>query len=357
MADTGNPKAFFTEALEAFDALSETKNELSETVLKMKENEKTLNQLEKSIEKEKTDLVKRRRADIESEYQKQLNQAEAEITSAKNVRSKAREQGVKTRIGQETEGLNNEVKNLKESLRQTVQMENLPGICRRPFFYTLFHPAGIGEVLGMLLVFAIFLILVPGAVTFLFGKKVLKIVSFVVIDAVFIAIYVIIYHATVGKHQVAAARCREIVTAMKNDKKVIKKISGQIQKDKNDAFYNLADYDAEIAKYTDLKNTVILKRQEALAAFDSTTAPGLKAEIDAKYAAELEAARLGFSQTSQKQKNLSETISRAEMMMNSEFTQYIGKENMNHEKLAKMIVLVENGEASGVQDAVTKAGL
>ena len=354
MADPGNPKAFFTDALTACDALENDKRALLLASQNFKETGKAVSSLEKTIEKEKTDLLKKRRADIEAEYQKQLQQAENAVSEAKAKRMKTREQGMKERIEAETKGLKAEIAALKDARSQTVSLTCLPSFCKTDLYYALFSPVGFKEVLAALLIFAVCLVLLPAVVTAGVRHIAVKILLFILIDAGLIGLYMLIYHRSLGTGEQAVKKCREITSQIKNSRRVIRKITATIKKDKDDSYYNLSGCDAEITKLTEAKNAIILRRQEALSVFDNETASGIKAEIDGRYVEKLAQAKEDLRQYELAQKELTEKIAGSELSLNSEFTQYIGKENMTHEKLEKMLSLVENEAASGVQDAVIK---
>ena len=354
MADTGNPKEFFSGALAAVDTLSRDRAQLVSDQLRLKENERALDQLKRKIEKEKSEVIRKRRADIVSDYSSRLSAVESALSRAKEERGKARDTGVKKRISEETQGLAAERQNLKEKLSQEAIFGELPAMCRKVFFYMIFSPRGIPEVLIMLLVLAAAFILLPALLTSFIPMGAVKVVLFILVDIAMLALSLLICSRTIWAKPVETAKCREIATKIRQTGKEITRVTKGILRDKDDSYYHLSEYDAEIAKQTEQKNDLILKRTEALGVFDNETAATLKREIDDRYAEKLTESSEAYEQAASSVKLLSDQVASEEQRITGDYTQYIGKENMSHEKIERMIALIEDGTAAGVQDAVAR---
>lgn len=353
MAEISNPKEFLEEALKAVDTLKDDKTAQAETQTRLKEAERALNTLRKTVEKEKSDTVKARRGDIESDYAKQLKSSESNISKIEGERSKARNKSVNERITESLAPAKKEIKELKEALSNSVKASGLPAFCRTKAFYTLFAAKSVKEILITVMVFAAVLVLLPLAVIQFIKASWLRITVFIVMDVLAVVIYILIYSATVaGKHD-AVSRCRSIVDRIISDEKIIKQITGNIKNDKDDSAYNLGNYDAEIVKLTAVRDDIAQKRQQALSEFDCRTADTIRNEIDSRYSQKLTETQEAYRILSESLKGLNDKITSEEMDI-SRFTQYIGSRNLDHDNLQRMLDLVNAGEAESVSDAALK---
>ena len=90
MADINFPKEYLTEAMSVVDTLNDDRAQLQQYQETKKQLDRSMETLTRTIEKEKNDTVRSRRADIESNYDKQLKAVDSDINAINGRRQKAR---------------------------------------------------------------------------------------------------------------------------------------------------------------------------------------------------------------------------------------------------------------------------
>ena len=358
MADINSPREFLQEALSLVDTLNADKAQLQQETNTRTQLDNSLDSLRKTIEQDKNKTIASRRSDLEAEYNKKLKNAENEIAAIENRRSRARQEGVNDRITNQTAGLKGEIANLKAQLDTYCKENKLSMFCKSPLYHKLFMPAKPGDwVLLLIIVFLMIGALV--AAFFLLHKQMITLPTAIIIALVDVALallYAVIAGGTRGKHPNEVRVCRQYIDQIAQDKKGIRNVTKNIQKDKDDTPYDLGSFDVELQAKTQEKADLEMQKSQALYQFDAVTKQQLISEIDASYAAKLEdltkntvAARAAAEQTAQK-------VTYSENLLNAEFVQYLGSRNLNHDALDRMISLIDAGEAASVTDAVTKLG-
>ena len=356
MADINSPKEFLQEALSLVDTLNADKAQLQQETNTRNQLDKSLDSLRKTIEQEKNKTVTSRRSDLEAEYNKKLRIAENEITAIEGRRSKARKEGVNNRVTSQTAGFKGEIANLKAQLDTYCKENKLSPFCKSPLYHKLFMPAKPGDWALLLIIVLLMIGALAGAIYFLSIQKVTLTTTLIValVDVVLALLYAVIAGGTRGKHPNEVRVCRQYIDQIAKDKKGIRNVTKNIQKDKDDTPYDLGSFDAELQAKSQEKADLEMQKSQALYQFDAVTKQQLLSEIDASYAAKLKdltentvAARAAAEQTAQK-------VAYSENLLNAEFVQYLGSRYLNHDAIDRMISLIDAGEAASVTDAVTR---
>ncbi|MBQ9421652.1 MAG: hypothetical protein IJU30_07865 [Lachnospiraceae bacterium] len=352
MPDITFPKEFLTEALNVVDTLDADRQQLEQYNDTKKQLAKSLETLTRNIEREKTETVRSRRADIEQNYNQQIKAVESEITAINGRRQKARTEGVKSRIESNTAGLKQEIANLKQQISDYVKEHQAPGILKSRLYYSLFSPINVTDWI-LCIILAALLVL---AIVYAYYKQVTLPVFLTVLGVIvaLIAIYVAIASNTKGKHPEAVLFCKNLMKGIEERGKAIKAIARNIEKDKDDTVYNLGDYDNEFAQKNQQKADINAEKTEALNQFDNNTKQVLTGEIDAKYAEDLRALQSDIALNADAVNTFSQKVAAGEKRLNSEFVQYVGTRNLTHEKVEQMIGMIDAGEATSVSDAASK---
>ncbi len=351
MADINMPKEYLEEALQLIDALDADKAALKDDTDENNRLEGAYNTLKKNIANEKDRTVNARRADVESSFDKQMKAKNNELETIEKKRGKAREEGVNNRVETQTAGLKSEIASLKESLDNYCNLNKLPGLCKTRFFYNIYFPAGLGDWLRLIIVAAIMVAAIIGA--HVYGD--MKIfIGVIVAVIVIIAIYVSTGARIKSKYGEQLANCRAIIDNIRQDEKAIKNITRNIRNDQSDAAYDLSSFDNDIAGKKQEYENLIVQNAQALSRFDAETRQQLIAEIDTNYGGKLRQAEEAWNNAKQQLDAVKARVSETENRLNSEFVQYIGSKNMNHDTVSRMIELIAKGDAVSVSDAITK---
>lgn len=351
MADINMPREYLAEALQLIDALDADRAAYKTGSAETERLENAYNTLKKNINNEKERTVNARRADVESSFDKQIKAKNSEIESVNKKRSKAREAGVNSRVETQTAGLKGEIANLKESLGNYCRLNKLPALCGTDFFYSIYYPSGLGDWIRLIIAAVIMVAAIIGAHIYGDMKVFIGVIAAVI---VIIAVYVAVGAGIKGKYGEQLANCRAIIANIRQDKKAIKNITRNIRKDQSDAAYDLGSFDTDIANKKQECENLMVQKTQALSRFDTETKQQLIAEIDANYGDKLTQAEAAWNSARQQLTAAKAKISEAENRLNSEFVQYIGSKNLNHDTVSRMIGLIDSGNAATVSDALSK---
>ena len=259
--------------------------QLRERELCLEESEKTLEDQLRTREKAVADTiartVKARGEEIARSYDAEIGKTEDQLKKVKAKREKARNQGVKGRIAEDTQSLSKENEELKGRIRTLFRANHVPGYCAGGLYYSLYFTRGLKEMGILLLVLLIFFLAVPCGIYFAVPeRKTWYLIPIYLADIpIFGGIYVKIGNSTKMKHMDALREGRSIRNRIQANKKQMKAIARTIRRDKNDAVYNLEKFDDEIAQLDQDLLQTNKKKKEALAAFDTVTKTILSDEI------------------------------------------------------------------------------
>ncbi len=351
MADINNPQEFLKEALQLTDSLSADRTEAEQAAEQAQSLEKALNTLRDNLAREKERTVKARRADVESEFNKKIKAKAAELDKAETKRSKAREKGVNSRVADQTAGLKGEIRNSRNSLSDYCTQNKLPGVCRTGLFYSLYYPSSAGDWIRLIIIAAAMLAALIGA--FMYQSIPVFIIVLAAV-ALLLVLYAFIGSRTKGRYHEQLKNCRAMIADIRRNKKGVKRVTRTIRRDKSDAAYDLSEFDAELAKLKAEQSELTAQKTSALYSFDTVTGQQLAAEIDNTYAGKLKSAEEAFLKAKQELDAVRQRVSETENRLNTEFVQYLGSKNMNHEKIVRLTELINSGESASISDAVTR---
>ena len=121
--------------------LSSTKSKLEDQLSDGKER------LEDTVES----TLKKRRNEIVRTYDTELDKQKEQLRTVKGKREKAKNQGIKERISEETAALRKENNAILSQIKTDFKNNNVPGICNTNLFYSLFCPSTFGDCLKIIL--------------------------------------------------------------------------------------------------------------------------------------------------------------------------------------------------------------
>lgn len=94
-------------------------------------------------------------------YDREISKTQDKLKKARARREKAKNQGVKERIYNETAQLREENRQLKLHNSTIFHQNGIPSICNTKFYYALYFTKGLKEALIFFLTFAIGFFLIP----------------------------------------------------------------------------------------------------------------------------------------------------------------------------------------------------
>lgn len=332
------------------DELAVREKELAEAVA---EKEKKIAAERELLRKTVDSTLKKRRSELESSYDGEIGKAEKRLRDARGRREKAKNQGVRDRIHEETAELREENTELREKFRSILKEDHSPVICRANLYYALYFPRCFSEFLTLLAFFAVCFAVVPiGIYLLLPQQRTLWLILIYLADIfVFGGLYVLIGNATRSKHAEAlkdAVRCRGLI---RSNRKKIRVIITSIRREGDDDAYDLGMYDDEIAKLEQELADMNAKKRDAVSTFDSVTSTILTDEISApgkKRIQELTAACAGFRNELE---DIEQKRKENKIQIADQYESYIGRDFLDPEKLQALQDILSQGAAANISEA------
>ena len=151
------------ECLDYLAAARESVEELSLAADREEQLKQDEARLKKSLDAEKKQMadavgstVKKRREDLSSSYDVEINKAQDLLKKARAKREKAKNQGIKERIAEETSELHEYNKELVSRMKAKFREYHAPSWCRSRLYYSLYMPRWAKEFFGLLIFIALF---------------------------------------------------------------------------------------------------------------------------------------------------------------------------------------------------------
>lgn len=323
------------------------------------ENTKKLN-LSKDIEAEEKLLkdtidatVKKRREQVVSNFDKEMSRVQDRLKNTRNDRAKAKNKGVEARIKEETAEIIQENKNLKDEIRTIFRQKGVWKYFDNKLTYILYYPKTAKEKIIFLLLAVVGLIVIPTLAVWLTNAFwLLRVLEYILIAAIFVVLYIVGYKYARVEYKEAFAETKvQRITMLKNESK-IKRIIKSIKKDKDDERYGLESFDDEIKELEQQIGDIVSRKNNALNDFEKTTKADIEEEITARDIGKIEKLKKEQNETVIRLKELEEQQKNVTIDISTNYTAYIGEENMNTERIEKMMVLLADGRAKTIGDAI-----
>jgi len=345
---------FFEDAKRELSEYHELGNETNQLKSEREKLDGQLAQLIKQRDESISQTCKKRRSEIDKTYDSELSKGSERLRKAQNKRDKAKSQGVRERIADETAELRGDNKNIESSIRSSFKSEGVPGFCNTKLYYALYFPKSFGDVLIIILCFAIAFFLIPFAIYKLcFDTNTLALIIIYILDVLlFGGLYVGISRATVVQHHDVLVSGQNARMTIETNKKKIAHITKSIQNDTNESYYDLAVYDDEIAHIKQQLADVTMQKNEAINTFENVTKNIITDEItnNAKGAidetsAKLESTTAAYNDAEQRRKAKA-------LELSNNYEVYLGKEFMSRAKIEKLQEIIAHGTATNISEAI-----
>lgn len=353
---TNDNIAFLEDAKEALAVLESRKSLLAEQELEEKRLEKSLASQRKAVEDNIDITVKKRLEELTETYDREIANGQEKLKKVRIKRDKAKAQGVKERIADETADLYEEIRQLKTATKTLYKKNRVPAFCNTSVYYTLFMPRSVKDLFLLLLLLGILIGLLPyGVCHFLIpGYKTWQLVLCYVVGVVlFGGAYVLISNSTKSNYMSSLKEGRKNWSMIKGINRKIKAVQNSIHRDKNEEQYGLEDFDEEIDEILEEIDDVSARKQEALYIFENETKLKLTGEIRETHRSKLEELAEALANARDAVKATRADVKTRTINMADEYEALLGKEFMSREKLDGLIKLFEAGQASSLTEAQT----
>lgn len=348
-------KAFLEDAKAELISLNDLNKKLTDLTNIKANLEDDYADAKKGLEKEIELTVNKRRKEISKTYDDELSKGEKNLDTVRSKREKAKNQGIKERISEETAQLRKENKDISNEIKADYRSKGVPGLCDTKLFYSLFCPKSFGDYLKIALAIVILFLVIPVGVYYLFFKTkgtIALIIIYFIDILVFGGLILLIYKKTVAKFrdEIAHAMARRKVIRT-NDKK-IKEIIQVIKEDKSEDKYNLTSYDDEIANIKQSLADITMKKTEALNTFDNVTKNIITDEITSKVQPRLDELSDRLKKAEEEYNIVSEDRKNKSMAFSDNYGAYLGKEFSSVEKLDALITVAEHSTATNLNEVI-----
>lgn len=123
--------SFLGQAKNAIENAERIKKSCEQLSVEEKQLERQLEAEKKALADEISFTIKKRQEEITASYDKEIGKEQERLKKAKAKREKAKNQGIKERIAEETAPLRDHNRELRLKIKSLFQKERLPSFCRR----------------------------------------------------------------------------------------------------------------------------------------------------------------------------------------------------------------------------------
>lgn len=346
--------SFFNGARGALAEISRLNAETDRLKSEKSKLESSVNSRKRKLEDTLDQTYNKRRAEIDKTYDGEISKCNDKLKKARAKREKAKNQGMKERIADETAFLHGDIKNIRSQIRSEFKRTGLPSFCNSGFYFSLFMPGTFKDVLIILLMFVIVFFLIPcGIWKLLFDGNTLALVIIYIIDILlFGGLYVTISQRTVLKYHDTLVKIRSMRKAIADDKRKIDDITDDIRNDSSETHYDLAVYDDEIAHISQQLADVTMQKNEAISKFENVTKNIITEEIINNAKPAIEEAEAKLAEVSAKYNEVDAARKEKALEINNKYEVYLGKEFMTRSKIDALEDIINHGTATNISEAI-----
>ena len=347
--------AFFDGAKQAVWEMEQLKLREEQLLNLENELETSLKTKQKQVSDIISQTVKKRLEEINQSYDAEISKKQDRLKKIRSKREKAKNQGVKERIVEDTQSLLKENADLRRQMKTLFHTNHVPRFCAGKLYYSLYFTKGLKELVTMLIVLLICFLTVPCGIYFMIPerKTMHLILIYMLSILIFGGLYVKIGNSTKIKYMDVLKEGRQILNQIAANKKQVKKITKSIRKDKDEAVYNLQKYDDEIAQLEQDMAQAERQKKEALNTFESVTKTIISDEIMGNHQAELTQIETDLAKTNDDLKETQKAAMNKALYITDNYEVYAGKEFMSVERLEALEELIQSGKATNLTEAIT----
>lgn len=347
-------KTFLQDAKDAVSELSEFQRK--EESLKQEEEslERTLELEKKAVADSIGMTVKKRRDELCASYDTEIAKTQDKLKKIRGKRDKAKSQGIKERIKEETSELHSYNRELKVRMKTLFQKEHVPKICGGGYYYSLYFTRGFKEFLTLLVTIGVCFLAVPyGLYSLLPDKKTIFLVFiYFLCILVFGGIYVAVGNVTKGRHLDALREGRTIRKLISSNNHKVKVITNSIRKDKDDTVYNLEKFDDDLAQLEQDLASMAGKKKDALNTFENVTKTIIADEISSNAKAKIDAIQADYEAAAGRLRYTETMVKEKKIYITDTYESYLGKEFLREDRIEELKNMIVSGEATNISEAI-----
>lgn len=346
--------AFLAEARNALDELSVMSDREKQLRADEERLERTLETEKKAVADNIRLTVKKRAEEISASYDKEIVKGQDRLKRVRSKREKAKSQGVKDRIEEETATLRDYNRELRLKMKSLFQQKHVPRYCRSALYYCLYFPRWFKEFLVLLLMILIFFLGIPCGIYYLIpNRQPLYLAGIYLLDIlVFGGVYIAVGNKGKLHNLETLKEGRKIKDQIHSNDKKIKVITSTIRKDRNESLYNLEKYDDEIAQIEQELTRVTDQKKEALNTFESVTKVIISDEIMHNNQERLDGLEEEYEQAAGQLRATEAKVKERRLYITDHYGMYLGSDLLEPLKIAELAALVQEDKAKNLSEAV-----
>lgn len=345
---------FLDEAGQAVAEINRMRDQEEIMGQRVKESQKELESEERSAADTINQTIRKRVEEISSSFDRELNKVQDRLKKVWNKREKAKNQGVKERIADETMELRDENREFQQQIKSLFRQNHVPRYCNTGSYYALFMPRRFSEYMRLVLTVLICFLVIPYGGYLLLPKNnpIYLMLIYLACIVIFGGVYVIIGNRTKVRYAETLRAARLIRDQIYSNNKKIKVITHSIKKDKNEAIYDLQKYDDEIAQLEQEMAEIEDKKKDALNTFENVTKNIISDEIANSRKEKIACLKSIYEGHDQELKELENTIKTKSLHITEHFEPYVGKEFLQPRKLSELRDSIRSGTCSNLTEAI-----
>lgn len=348
--------AFLADAIKAIEELNRSKKACED--LEAEEE-----RIDKELEQERLDMadtinqtVKKRRDGISASYDKEIGTEQDRLRKIRAKREKAKNQGIKERIAEETKELKEKNQELSMQLKTLFKQNGVPSFCKTTWFYAFYMPGSLKELGLLILGFLVCFVGIPLA-SYLFipeenRKFWVMVIIYLIVILIFGGLYILVGNKVKMRHLAVLKQGKDIRGTIRGNNRKIRAITSSIRKDRDEAIYNLEKYDDEISQIEQELQQLSNQKKEALNAFNTVTKTIISDEIMNNNKVKMEALEEEHARIEARLKEAQIHAKEQALLVTDQYETYLGKEFLQPDKLSELAKIVRGGRASNLSEAI-----
>lgn len=317
--------------------------------------EKLLSDKEKSVAKEIADTTKTRREEIAKTFDVEEDKLNEIAKKTNQKRERYRDGKVSERIQTETADFIEANNQIRSDTKKLYKQNKTPRFFNSDIYYTLFMPSSLKDFLYCILTFAMLFVGIPAIVWYFLPKPVSTyMIGLIYVSCIFVfgGLYMLIFSASRTKYRDTINLGNNARHKIKNNKRVIAKISRNIRKDKDDSSYGLENYNARLEDIRLQLEDLSEKRKEALRLFDESTRLAVIEEIKNANQEEIDRCKARLAEISTNLSEIRDYIKQKKIYIAENYEVFLGKNFVQEEILKALIEISEKNPNVSVGEVI-----
>ena len=350
------------EGRETLQKIYEEVKNLNESEVKEKElikaeddHEKMLSDKEKAVTKEIGDTIKARREEIVKTFDIEEDKLNGIAKKTNQKRERYRDGKVSERIQEETADLIEANNQIKADTKKLYKQSKTPGLFNSGIYYTLFMPGSLKDFLYCILTFAVLFVGIPALIWYFLPKPVSAyMIGLIYVGCIFVfgGLYMLIFSTSRTKYREIVNMGNNARHKIKNNKRVIAKISKNIRKDKDDSGYGLENYNAQLEDIRLQLEDLVAKKKEALRLFDDSTKQAVTDEIKNANQEEIARYKERLAEISTNLSGIRDYIKQKKIYIAENYEVFLGKNYVEEGTLQALLAISEKNPSASISEII-----